>query len=172
MNLGFAVNRYPEPLDWIPTVSEIGVRKVQFVADLLNPELPDSFRAKKTLEINKLSDKYGLTIESAFTGAFTRVNHFGSLEKEVREHWRNWFKKFVQQSCDLGATTIGGHPGILSLKADCDKRTRGEAIEQIAIEWGNILEYGRPFGLQKIIWEPMSISRELGHTLDLSLIHI
>ena len=46
INLGFAVNRYPEPEDWINAVAEIGVNRVQFVADLLNPDLPSNLRLK------------------------------------------------------------------------------------------------------------------------------
>lgn len=166
INIGFAVNRFPEPADWVPAVAEIGVKRVQFVADLLSPDLPGDFRARKVSEINQLCNEYDLVIESGFTGAFTRVNHFGSLEKEVRNHWQSWFRKYVQQICDMGATSIGGHPGIISLNADMKPDKRMQLVKQIAEQWAQVLDFGKTYGLQKFNWEPMSISRELGHTIE------
>lgn len=166
INIGFAVNRYPEPRDWLSVVAEIGVKRVQFVADLLNPDLPSDYRAKKVREIVNLCQKHEITIESAFTGAFTRVNHFGSTDREIRNHWQAWFRKYIQQSCDLGVTSIGGHPGILSVHSNSNSKLRIELIKQAAEEWAKLLDFGRPYGLKEIAWEPMSISRELGHTIE------
>ncbi len=166
-NLGFAVNRFPEPKDWIPAVSnQMGLRRVQFVADLLNPSLPGRIRAQKVKEINSLCEEYGVVIESAFTGAFTRVNHFGSEDPDIRKYWKKWFKDFLQQSIDLGAESIGGHPGILSQRSNSDPAVRTKLLNEIVESWQEIFEYGAQIGLKYIAWEPMSIEREIGHTID------
>ena len=39
INLGFANNRFPEPEVWTRIINEVGVKNVQFVADILNPML-------------------------------------------------------------------------------------------------------------------------------------
>lgn len=166
VNLGFAVNRYPEPNDWIEAICEIGVKRVQFVADLLNPYLPLEFRKKKTAEIQQKCDRAGIIIESAFTGAFTRVNHFGSEEKAIRDYWEKWFVEYARQSSEMGATTIGGHPGILSLKQDSNEKVRADRMEEIAERWHRVSEKVSSYGISQICWEPMSISRELGHTIS------
>ena len=166
LNLGFAVNRYPEPYEWTDVVNTIGAKRVQFVADLLNPSLPKSHRIKKVDQILKFCEKFGITIESAFTGAFTRVNHFGSEDKEIREFWVEWFVEYAKQSAVLGASSIGGHPGILSLRNDLDPQTRRVRVKEIANCWGQVLEQVNPFGIDTILWEPMSISREIGHTIE------
>ena len=166
-NLGFAVNRFPEPSDWIPLVSQqLGLHRVQFVADLLNPGLPGRIRVRKVDEINKLCQDYGVVIESAFTGAFTRVNHFGSEDPDIRRYWKNWFKEFLKQSSDLGVKSVGGHPGILSQKNNNDPTKRSDLINVIIDCWHEVFEYGSQIGLEFIAWEPMSIQREIGHTID------
>jgi sugar phosphate isomerase/epimerase len=166
VNLGFAVNRYPEPKDWVPLIADqIGVKRVQFVADLLNPSLPAQLRVRKVNEINKLAARHGIIIESAFTGAFTRVNHFGSTDPDVRDYWMEWFKAYIVQSSDMGAEIFGGHPGIMSLGVDNDPVLRREAIENIVDAWVELMEFAQGFGYTAAAWEPMSISREIGHTL-------
>jgi sugar phosphate isomerase/epimerase len=166
VNLGFAVNRFPEPEDWIPLVSEqIGVRRVQFVADLLNPSLPGKIRSQKVRKINSLCEKHGVAIESAFTGAFTRVNHFGSADPEIRSYWKRWFFDYLEQSVDMGVTNIGGHPGILSQINNDDPVMRTKMLNQIAACWQEVFEFGAKIGLDFIGWEPMSIEREIGHTI-------
>jgi D-erythrulose 1-phosphate 3-epimerase len=166
VNLGFAVNRYPEPEEWIDAVLEIGVRKVQFVADLLNPNLPESLRQKKIKRIKQLCEANDIEIESAFTGAFTRVNHFGSEDSELRKYWLNWFVEYAIQMSQLGVTSIGGHPGILSLKNDMNKFERSRRVEEIAYCWNQVLVKTKQYGIEFVIWEPMSISREIGHTIE------
>ena len=44
INCGFAINRYIEPEEWTKIVGKkLGLRYVQFVADLLNPFLPEDY---------------------------------------------------------------------------------------------------------------------------------
>jgi sugar phosphate isomerase/epimerase len=66
----------------------------------------------------------------------------------------------------LGATSIGGHPGILSLKDDSDLDKRDIRIREIALNWQRLFEVIEPLGIKTILWEPMSISREIGHTIE------
>jgi sugar phosphate isomerase/epimerase len=166
VNLGFAVNRYPEPEDWVSSVLKIGVKRVQFVADLLNPSLPVALRRREINRIYSLCQKNEISIESAFTGAFTRVNHFGSSNPEIREYWINWFVEYARQMSIFGVTSIGGHPGIISIANDCDFQVRKNRIHEIAICWEKVLERTSKFGIKNILWEPMSISREIGHTIE------
>jgi len=166
VNLGFAVNRFPEPKEWVEVIHKIGGKRVQFVADLLNPSLPPSLRAKKIDETLDLCERFGITIDSAFTGAFTRVNHFGSEDKEVREFWLDWFEEYAKQMSAFGVTSIGGHPGILSMRNDQDLNLRRIRVKEIAYSWGRLLDRVSSLGINTILWEPMSISREIGHTIE------
>lgn len=166
INLGFAVNRFPEPEEWIEAVLEIGVRRVQFVADLLNPYLPKNYRKSKIEKIRELCGQHGIIIESAFTGSFTRVNHFGSEDSEIRKYWVNWFIEYAEQMSLLGVSSIGGHPGILSIKNDLNNLERKKRISDIAHCWNIVIQEAEKFGIKRVVWEPMSVSRELGHTIQ------
>jgi hypothetical protein len=40
MNTGFAINRFPEPEDWMGvTVDELGLNTIQLTADILTPSV-------------------------------------------------------------------------------------------------------------------------------------
>ena len=114
-NLGFAINRYIEPEVWARIVSQdLGLKSVQFVADLLNPFLPDSYISAMTERIINAANQYGISIDSMFTSAYTRVNHLMHPDKEAREIWLNWFRRFLDMGQKFGAKTLGSHFGILT----------------------------------------------------------
>ena len=94
LNLGFAVNRFSEPEEWTRIChQELGIKYIQFTADLLNPSLPDDILNSHLKRIVKGCEINGLIIQSTFTGAFTRVNHLAHPDHEIRNYWINWFKK-------------------------------------------------------------------------------
>jgi sugar phosphate isomerase/epimerase len=166
INTGFALNRFPEPEEWIRIVSEeLGLHVVQFTADLLNPSLPDPIVQKQIDKIRSLCSKYGVSIEHTFTSAFTRVNHFSHPDPQIREYWVEWFSRFVDISVQLGAESVGSHLGILSVH-DLQHANRRELIFQETVKnWRRIAIYAKKKGVKYLSWEPMSIAREYGETL-------
>ena len=91
INTGFAVNRYSEPEEWIRIVGEdLGLKVVQFTADMLNVDLSNKIIYKQVDRIQKACQLYDVKISSTFTGAFTRVNHLAHPDKDTRKHWVNW----------------------------------------------------------------------------------
>tara|TARA_B100000575_G_scaffold105425_1_gene83992 strand:- start:162 stop:614 length:453 start_codon:yes stop_codon:yes gene_type:complete len=131
VNTGFAVNRYPEADDWCAVIRNAGARRVQFTADILNPSLPDWIVEKKTKEIVQSCKSHELSITSTFTGAFTRVNHLAHADRDIRRYWIDWFKRFADLTIQLGATTMGSHFGIFSMKDDKDEELRFTRRAQI-----------------------------------------
>ena len=96
INTGFALNRYTTPEQWIPLVKEeLDINLVQFTADLLNPSMPEKLLMNIAERTKNLIEKYEIEVESAFTGSFTRVNHFSHPDEEMRMYWVEWFKKFI-----------------------------------------------------------------------------
>jgi sugar phosphate isomerase/epimerase len=77
-----------------------------------------------------------------------------------------WFIEYAQQMTQLGVTSIGGHPGILSIKNDLDFTMRKKRLHEMAVCWQRLFESIEPMGIKNIFWEPMSISREVGHTIE------
>jgi sugar phosphate isomerase/epimerase len=166
INTGFAVNRYSEPDEWVRIVgSELGLKAIQFTADMLNPDLPAKIVADNVKRITAACERHGTAITSTFTGAFTRVNHLAHPDREVQLHWIDWFKRFADISIDLGARAMGSHFGIFTHRDNGDPARREERRRQNIDNWHEIGRYAKERGLGYLTWEPMSIGREQGETL-------
>ena len=165
LNTGFAVNRFAEHQEWTKVFKILNIKYAQFTADLLNVSLPDKIIHKEISLIKEHCQLNDVTIRSAFTGAFTRVNHLAHPDKNIREYWVSWFKRYIDLAIEIGAISIGSHPGILTEKDDKDPQRRRERVEQNIECWHEIARYAKKKCIEFISWEPMSISREQGHTI-------
>jgi len=166
INTGFAVNRFSEHSEWTSLIKRIGLRDVQLTADMLNVSYPEQIVSKQTTEILKNIEKNDLRITSLFTGAFTRVNHLAHPDKDIQEYWIKWFERFIDLSSNLGSRVIGSHFGIFTSKDNSNPQLREERRKQNIKNWHKVGEYAAMKGLDHIAWEPMSISREQGETLE------
>jgi sugar phosphate isomerase/epimerase len=166
INTGFAINRFPEPDDWIGVVAdELGLGTIQFTADLLNPFLPENLVRREADKIRKLCTKKSIRVQTTFTSAFTRVNHLMHPNPEIQRVWIDWFKRFFRLSRDLGAEGAGSHFGIMSVRDNADSGRRETRIQQAVDAWRELSEYGEEIGLEYMIFEPMSIPREAAETI-------
>lgn len=170
INTGFAVNRFPEHEEWIRlTKSEFGLGTVQFTADMLNPCLPERIIGREIEKINENLKKYDVSIHSTFTGAFTRVNHLAHPDDSIRRYWVDWFKKFAAMSVELGAEAMGSHFGILSTRDFMDTKRKTRMLQKNIECWREIAAYAKDAGLKYLMWEPMSIGREYGETINAAI---
>ena len=166
INTGFAVNRFSEHEVWLDIVGkELGLKVVQFTADMLNVDLPEKILISQTNKILRSCNANDIAITSSFTGAFTRVNHLAHPDKDIRDHWVQWFKKFVDLSVDLGCVSMGSHFGIFTQKDNNNEEVRKRRRNQNIDCWHRIGEYALKKGLKYLTWEPMSVSREQGETI-------
>lgn len=164
INLGFAINKYFEPQIWTKIVREdLGLDRVQFVADNLNPFLPKEYvdaQVEKTLHYIK---EYDINVTSVFTSAFTRVNHLMHPDKECREIWVDWFKRLFDIGVRLGAKSGGSHFGIMTF--DSYEHNREFIIEEGVKNWQRLSKYAKEIGFDFIFFEPMSVPREMANTV-------
>jgi sugar phosphate isomerase/epimerase len=166
INTGFAINRFPEPDDWVGIVAgDLGLDTVQFTADLLNPFLPADIVAREVEAIAGLCARKGVRVQTTFTSQFTRVNHLMHPNPEVQRVWVDWFRRFFQVSRDLGAEGAGSHFGIMSVRDNADAATREKRINQAVDAWRELSEFGAEIGLKYLLFEPMSIPREVAETI-------
>lgn len=170
INCGFAINRYMEPEVWGRLVGEeFGLSSVQFVADLCNPFLPDSYIENYLERTQKAAQKYGFSVDSLFTSAYTRVNHLMHPDKEMRTVWLAWFKKFLQMGAKLGAKTAGSHFGIMTFPTYEAPEKRDYILEEAIKGWQELTFTAQELGYESLIFEPMSVPREMGNTVGESL---
>lgn len=169
INLGFANNRFPEPDVWTDIVSnKLGINRVQFVADILNPsiELYDTEyfndQVNKTIECAKNNN---ISITSIMTSSFTRVNHFAHPDKRYRDMWLVWFNDFLSMGSRFGAKSAGSHFGILTVYS---LKNKDHLYKEALSYWGELSNIAKDLGYDFLFFEPMSIEREFGNTIELT----
>jgi len=170
INCGFAINRYMEPEAWGQLVGEeFGLRSVQFVADLLNPNMPEDYRKSYLDRVLAAKEKYNFDVDSIFTSAYTRINHLMHPDKEARKIYIEWFKKFFEMGAILGAKSGGSHFGIMTFPTYDDVEKREYITNEGVKGWQEISFFAKDLGYECLIFEPMSVPREMGNTVEESL---
>ncbi len=167
INTGFATNRFPEPEVWLRIVGkELGLRYVQFVADLLNPFLPQKVIEREIIKLKENALKYEIKIDTTFTSAFTRINHLMHPDALQRKVWFNWFRHWFEISAKLGARGSGAHFGTISVTDFDNEKRRKFLIDEAISSWRKLAGLGAQLGFKFLIFEPMSIPREMACTID------
>jgi len=115
--------------------------------------------------IQSSAQYYGIEIESLFTSAFTRVNHLMNPDEAARKIWREWFKRFLEIGAKLGAKNLGSHFGILTFQDYNDPSRREFIIEEGVKGWQELSFYAKDLGYESLIFEPMSVPREMANTV-------
>ena len=160
------VNRFAEPEDLIGTLAEdVGIGHIQLVHEFINPSWKATTVKRLTDRMAKACAQKGAKITSIMTGPYGRLNHFVHPDAEVRQYYVGWFKGMADIAGDLGAPAIGTQFGIFTFR-DYDDVTRREELMKIGLDgWREVAEHAKARGLTWLFWEPMSVGRELGHTL-------
>lgn len=136
INMGFATNRFPEPEVWLRIVGkDLGLRCVQFVADLLNPFLPPKVIEREIIKLKENATKYSVKIDTTFTSTFTRVNHLMHPDALQRKVWFDWFRRWFEISAKLGARGSGAHFGTISVTDFNNEKRRKFLIKEAISSW-------------------------------------
>jgi D-erythrulose 1-phosphate 3-epimerase len=167
VNTNPLVNRFAEPEEFVAVLAEeIGIRHIQLVHEFINPSWDVKTIRRLTDRMARALAAKSAKITSAMTGPYGRLNHFGHPDAEVRAYYVQWFKTFADIAADLGCPAIGTQFVILTYR-DHDDPQRYRAIMDTALQcWRDVAEHAQARGLRYLFWEPMSVSRELGHTLQ------
>ena len=167
LNTNPLVNRFAEPDDLIDTVAHhIKIRDVQLTHEFINPSWPAQTTNRLTKAISKALARTGVRVTSGMTGPYGRLNHFGHPDREVRDYYVAWFKNFASIIGELGGTSIGTQFAIFTY-CDFDKQARRDEMIQIAIDcWAEVAAHAKAAGLKFVFWEPMSVGREFGDTIQ------
>lgn len=167
LNTNPLVNRFAEPEDLINTVAQqLRIRDLQLTHEFINPGWPAPLIRSMTRRMKTALDRTGVRVTSGMTGPYGRLNHFGHPDSAVRRYYVDWFKTFADIIAELGGKSIGSQFAIFTYQ-DFDDVGRREALTEQATEcWGEVAEHAKAAGLQYLFWEPMSIGREFGETIE------
>ncbi|WP_010261825.1 sugar phosphate isomerase/epimerase family protein [Treponema primitia] len=167
INLGFAINKYPEPEVWTRVVrKDLGLRYVQLVADIINPFWPKDYIESQIKRIGIAIKEYDIVVESLFTSAFTRVNHLMSPDPEARQFWLDWFKRFLDIGQRFGAKNAGSHFGIMTFDTYDNGDKQKYILDEAVKGWQELSFYAKEQGYECLIFEPMSVPREMANTIE------
>jgi D-erythrulose 1-phosphate 3-epimerase len=166
VNTNPLVNRFAEPEEVVGVLAdEIGIGHIQLVHEFINPSWDTKTIARLTTRMAKVLSTKKAKVTSAMTGPYGRLNHFGHPDSGVRSYYVQWFKTFADIAADIGCPAIGTQFAILTYR-DHDDPERRRAIMDIALAcWREVATHAEKRGLSYLFWEPMSVGRELGHTL-------
>ena len=167
LNTNPLVNRFAEPSDLIETVArDLKIRDLQLTHEFINPSWPAPVIRRLTREMQAAQARTGVRVTSGMTGPYGRLNHFGHPDPDVRRYYVDWFKTFADITADLGGVSVGTQFAIFTYK-DFDDQARREELIQIAIDhWAEVAEHAKGAGLKYVYWEPMSVGREFGETIQ------
>lgn len=167
LNTNPFVNRFAEPEDLIETIArKVRIRDIQLTHEFLNPSWPAATLKRLTKRMRGALDSYGVRVTSGMTGPYGRLNHFGHPDEGVRAYYVDWFKTFADVIGELGGACVGTQFAIFTYR-DYDDPARREALIRIAIDcWGQVAEHAQAAGLSYVFWEPMSVGREFGETIE------
>lgn len=164
LNTGMFLNRFTNYDHLTSFVSKnLKLEYLQLTSDFLMMNMDKKNTYKHSDKILTSIQKNNIKINSTFTGAYSRLNHLSHPDKDHQEYWLEWFKRFFKISKNLGANYSGSHLGIVGMdeKKDVKKILKTRLLKN----WEILSEYAYKINLKGIIWEPMSLDREFGHTL-------
>lgn len=166
INTNPLVNRFAEPEDVISVLTdEIGIGHIQLVHEFINPSWNGATVKRLTDRMAKACSSKRAKITSIMTGPYGRLNHFVHPDAEVRDYYVAWFKGMADIAADLDCPAIGTQFGIFTFR-DYDDPARRAKLLQVALDcWRSVADHAQSRGLTWLFWEPMSVGRELGHTL-------
>ncbi|WP_312413717.1 TIM barrel protein [Shinella sp.] len=170
LNTNPLVNRFADPDDLIDTVArDLRLRDLQLTHEFINPSWNADTIRRLTRQMDRALQRTGVRVTSGMTGPYGRLNHFGHPDAEVRRYYVDWFKTFADIIGDLGGESVGTQFAIFTYK-DYDDPVRREELIKIAIDcWAEVADHARDAGLSYVFWEPMSIGREFGETIEACL---
>lgn len=166
LNTNPLVNRFADVDDLCDTLAQrIRIGHIQLVPELINPSWPAATIVKRQRQFQHALQRNGLKVTSMMTSTFSRLNHLGHPDDDVRRYYVDWFKTLADIAGALGAESMGSQFAIFTQKDYNDSNRREELIEIVIDCWREVAEHAKAAGLSYIFWEPMSVGREFGHTI-------
>jgi D-erythrulose 1-phosphate 3-epimerase len=165
-NLIFAGNRFIEPEEWSKIArEELDLDYIQFSADVLDPFWPQSYINEYLVRTRDCLSKYNLTVDSVFSGNFSRRHLMLHPDAAGRAIWFDWYKRLLHIGSELGAISAGSHFGAMTVK-DINDATSFHARRAEGIHlWQELSQHAKDLGYRYLFFETMSIPREMAYSI-------
>jgi hypothetical protein len=164
ISLGFNcncfTNRYDEPEEWTRLCREMGVGKVMFNIDLIDPYWPWDLQKRLCDRTLEACAKHGVAIVCSFGGHNGHQHYLGHPDPDCRREAETFFRSAIRQTAYLGGGSFGTCFGIQSVRTSDDAGLRERIIEDSLESYARLAEYGAELGLKALAYEMTSIPRE------------
>ena len=156
-NNGFTTEDYPEPAMWAEVVQAMGLRRLEYFADHMEPLL-----LRRVIEAEsaffqatrRALDEAGLEVFSAATGRISyRLNMLSHPYADCRREAVRWCRSLIDLAGKLGARYISGHYDLIA-KPDAAQDLAG-AIDRLVAGLLAVADYAAEVGLAGIFLEQM-----------------
>ena len=87
-------------------------------------------------------------------------------DAEARKFWLAWFRGFLDIGAEFGAKNAGAHFGIMTFDTYDNPDKRKFIMDEGIKGWQNLSFYAKEKGYECLIFEPMSIPREMANTVE------
>lgn len=168
INLCFAAKRMPEPERWAAFVREdLGLDRVQFTFDLLDPWWPDGQRSRLARRVRDAAAAQDLAIDSCFVGLAHYVPS-GLLDPDAdaRAAAAAWWQRAIDLTAELGAHAVGGPLGTISEADAADAARRAARRDELTDHLEGLALRATDAGLRELLVEPTPILREYPARID------
>lgn len=170
LNLSFAVKRWQEPEILAKIIKEkLGVDRVQFSWDLVNPWWPEELRDSILREYRKAFEHYEISLDGSFGGlaAYTYPQLLAANPYQ-REISKQFFRRAIDLTAVLGARVMGTPLGGMSDLESKDPVLRKARYQDALDSLKMLAAYGAERGLEEIQIEATPLITEFPHSPDVS----
>ncbi len=168
VNACFAVGRYPEPEEWLEIVGKkFDVRYCQFFSDLIEPRVEETTKERMCKRTREAAQKNNVKMHSVFTGTAPHWCHTPLHPDEgMRKDALRWWESYFRMTPMLGADAVGSLLGSFSKKDVENPERKKLLIDEVIEKWHYLSEVAKDIGLAYIMFEPMSVKREIPSTIS------
>lgn len=168
VNLCFAVKRMPEPERWAAFVREdLGLDRVQFTFDLLDPWWPDEQRTRLARRVRNAAAAQDLIIDSCFVGLAHYVpSGLLAPDADTRAAAVTWWQRAIDLTAELGAPAVGGPMGTISEADAAEADRRAARRDELTDHLERLARRAANAGVRELLVEPTPILREYPAHID------
>ena len=162
INTCFAVKRWPQPERWARVVrDDLGLDLVQHTLDLIDLDTSPADVAGQADWLRAACTIGGLTLHSTFTGlAAYSSNLLLHPDPVARERGRAWYRRVIDFTAAVGASSTGGHVGAYSIDDWRHPIRRRKLWSELGESLAELAAHAREQGLSSLMAENLAAARE------------
>ena len=165
LDLNCFTNRYTEPEEWTRIVNELGIKEVQFNADIIDPWLPWKIQKRLIRETLKFCEERDILISNSFGGHNHHQNFFGHPDADAARWYEGFYERMIRQTALLGAKGVGTCYAITTVKSAADPVKKKAILQRAAQSYIRLSRIAKKEGLEYLLFETTSVPRESCATL-------